>query len=74
MGMDDKDLKKVVSYVAAHPGCSHSEIGLACPDVKDLSTLLTFASEGARQGTGYILLLKGGRYYLGPQSYLLNED
>lgn len=72
--MDLKDLKTVVGYVIAHPGCSESQISVACPGVKGLSALLQEASEGVPMDKGFILVLKDGLYYPGPNVYLLNEE
>ena len=64
----------VEGRVIAHPGCSESQISAACQGIEELSTLLQEASEGVPLGKGFVLELKDGVYYPGPNAYLLNEE
>ena len=66
MSMNANDIKEIARYVKGHPGCSKKDIQANCPNVTNLDQLLDEASEGARQGEGFILRQENGLFYPGP--------
>jgi hypothetical protein len=75
MFIPEQTARKIISFVGNNTGCTKEEIknGVPCAN-NSIDEILLSMCEDANPEDGFLLENRNGRYYLGPKSYLLNDD